>query len=145
MEFGSKFFPGKKLRNDPEIVGDHNGAHRLEMPRDHPRVVYHSRYQIQSWRANWDVSLILSNYPPANPSSDDIIAIIDYVCGYACKDSEPTGATADLFKDMVNAVDATNADQVTGKSMCAKILIKTVGKRDISGPEASFEMRGLAL
>ena len=91
------------------------------------------------------MSLILSNSPPDNPSTDDIIAIIDYVCGSACKDSEPTGATADLLKDMVNAVDATDADQVTGKSMCAKMLIKTVGRRDISGPEASFELSGLAL
>ena len=145
MEFGSEFRPGKKLHSVPEIVEDHNGAPRLEMPRDHPRVVQHSRYLMQSWRANGDVSLILSNSPPDNPSTDDIIAIIDYVCGYACKDSEPTGATADLFRDMVNAVDAADADQVTGKSMCAKMLIKTVGRRDISGPEASFELSGLAL
>ena len=145
MEFGSEFRPGKKIHSTPEIVEDHNGAPRLEMPRDHPRVVQHSRYQLQSWRANGDVSLILSNSPPDNPSTDDIIAIIDYVCGYACKDSEPTGATSDLFKDMVNAVDAGDADQVTGKSMCAKMLIKTVGRRDISGPEASFELSGLAL
>ena len=145
MEFGSEFCPGKKIHDSPEIVEDHNGAPRLEMPRDHPRVVQHSRYQLQSWRANGDVSLILSNSPPDNPSTDDIIAIIDYVCGYACKDSEPTGATSDLFKDMVNAVDAGDADQVTGKSMCAKMLIKTVGRRDISGPEASFELSGLAL
>ena len=145
MEFGSEFRPGKKLHSVPEIVEDHNGAPRLEMPRDHPRVVQHSRYLMQSWRANGDVSLILSNSPPDNPSTDDIIAIIDYVCGYACKDSEPTGATADLFRDMVNAVDAADADQVTGKSMCTKMLIKTVGRRDISGPEASFELSGLAL
>ena len=67
------------------------------------------------------------------------------VCGYACKDSEPTGATGDLFKEMVNTVDAAYADQVTGKSMCAKMLIKTVGRRDVSGPEASFQLSGLAL
>ena len=67
------------------------------------------------------------------------------MCGYACKDSEPTGATADLFRDMVNAVDAADADHVTGKSMCAKMRIKTVETRDISGPEASFELSGLAL
>ena len=77
------------------------------------------------------MSLILSNSPPDNPSTD-IIAIIDYVCGYACKDSEPTGATADLFRDMVNAVDAADVDQVTGKSMFVKMLIKTLGRRDIS-------------
>ena len=145
MECGSEFCPGKKLRNYPEIVGDHNGAPRLEIPRDHPCVVQHSRCQIQSWRGNGDVSLILSNSPPDNPSTDDIIAIIDHVCGYACKDSETTGATADLFNDMVNAVDATDADQVMGKSMCAKMLIKTVGRRDISGPESSFELSVLAL
>ena len=145
MESGSHFHAGKKLRNSPEIVEDHNGAPRLEMPRDYPRLVQHSRYQLQSWRVNGDVSLILPNSPPDNPSTDDIITIIDYVCGYACKDSEPTGATADLFKDMVNAVDATDADQVTGKSMCAQMLIKTVGRRDIGGPEASFELSGLAL
>ena len=145
MEFGSEFQPGKKLRNAPDVVEDHNGAPRLEMPRDHPRVVQHSRYQVQSWRANGDVSVILSSSPPDNPSTDDIIAIIDYVCGYACKDSEPTGATADLFKDMVNTVDIADAGQVTGKSICAKMLIKTVGRRDISGPEASFELSGLAL
>ena len=101
MEFGSEFHPGKKLRREPEIVNDHNGAPGLEMPRDHPRVIQHSRYQLQSWRANGDVSLILSNSSPDNPSTDDIIAIINYVCGYTCKDSEPTGATADLFEDMV--------------------------------------------
>ena len=45
----------------------------------------------------------------------------------------------------MNAVDAGDADQVTGKSMRAKMLIKTVGRRDISGPVASFELSGLAL
>lgn len=112
---------------------------------DHPCASQHSSYQLQSWRANGDVSLILSNSSPDNPSTDDIIAIIECVCGYACKDSEPTAATSDLFEDMVNAVDAADADQVTGKSICAKMLIETVGRRDVSGPEASFELSGLAL
>ena len=104
MEFGSEFHQGKKLHREPEIVNDHNGTPRLEMPRDHPRVIQNSSYHLQWWRANGVVNLILSNSSPDNPSTDDIIAIIDYVCGYACKDSEPTGATADLFEDMVNAV-----------------------------------------
>jgi len=41
MEFGSEFCPGKKLHGEPEIANDHNGAPRLEMPRDHPRVIQH--------------------------------------------------------------------------------------------------------
>ena len=63
MEFGREFFPGKKLKKDLEIVGGHNGAPRHEMPRGHPPVVQHSRYLLQSFRANGDVSLILSNPP----------------------------------------------------------------------------------
>ena len=129
MKFGSEFCLGKKLHSEPEIGNDHNGALRLEMPRNNPRVIQHSTYQSQSWRANGDVSLILSNSSPDNPSADDIIAIIDYICGYACKDSEPTGAVTDLFEDIVNAVDTSDAEQVTGKSICAKMLIKTVGRR----------------
>ena len=78
---------------------------------------------IQSWKAISDVNLIIYNSPLDNPSTDEIMAIDDYVCGYACKDSEPTGATAYLFKNMVNAVDAADADKVTGKSMSAKMLI----------------------
>lgn len=110
MEFGSEFQPGKKLRSAPDIVRDRNGAARLEMPQDHPRLVQHSRYQRQFSRANGEVSLILSSSLPDNPSTDDIMAIIDYVCGYACKDNEPTGATADLFQDMINAVDMTDTN-----------------------------------
>ena len=51
----------------------------------------------------------------------------------------------DLFKDMTNAVDLTDANQVSGKSVCAKMVIKTVGRKYISGPEASFQLSGLAL
>ena len=79
MEFGSEFHPGKKVRNSPEIVEDQNRAPHVEMPRDHPRLVQHSRYQLQSRRANGDVSLILSNSPQDNTSTDDIIAVIDFV------------------------------------------------------------------
>lgn len=48
MEFGIEFCPGKKVHIGPEIMEDHNGAPRLEMARDHPRIVQHSRYQMQS-------------------------------------------------------------------------------------------------
>ena len=53
------------------------------------------------------------------------------------------GATVVLFKDMVATTDS--ADEVSERSICAKLLMKTVGRRDISGPEASFELSGLSL
>jgi hypothetical protein len=43
MEFGSKYSPGKQLREIPAIATDRNGSMRLEMARDHPMLVQHSR------------------------------------------------------------------------------------------------------
>ena len=51
----------KPLRNVPAIVKDRNKALRLEMARDHPLLVQHSKCHTQAWRANGDISLILSN------------------------------------------------------------------------------------
>jgi len=75
MEFGSEFHRGKEPCDTGVIVKERNGALRLELPRDHPRVINHSRYQLQSWRANGDVSLIISNSDPDTPSANDIIAV----------------------------------------------------------------------
>ena len=58
MEFGGEFRPGKKVQNCTEIVEDHNKAPRLEMPRGH-RLVQHSCYQLQSWRADGDVVVVV--------------------------------------------------------------------------------------
>ena len=65
-------------------------------------LVQNSRLHAQGWRANGDISIIVSKSDPANPSIDEILATEKYVTGYACKENQPTGAIADLFQDMVN-------------------------------------------
>ena len=97
-------FP-KELRSSPALVKDRNGSLRLEMERDHPVLVQHSKFHTQGWRANGDISLILSKSDPSNSSVDDILATEKYITGYACKGNEPTGALSDLFSDMVNNCD----------------------------------------
>ena len=131
MEFGSNENPGKSLRSEPEIVTDRNGSLRLEMNRDLPALVQHSRFHTQGWRANGDISIILSKSNPDNPSVNEIIASEKYVSGYACKGNEPTGAAQDLFNDMVNSADSSDVD---AKSLCTMLLMNTV-KRDISSVE----------
>jgi hypothetical protein len=59
-----------------------------------------SRLHAQGWRANGDMSIIVSKSDPANPSIDEILATEKYVTEYACKGNQPTGAIADLFQDM---------------------------------------------
>jgi hypothetical protein len=112
------------------------------MARDHPMLVQHSRFHTQGWRANGDISLILSKSPPENPSVNGIIATEKYVSGYACKGNQPTGAIVDLFNDMVNcAGESTGAST---KSLCNKLLMGIV-KRDIPAVEASYELSSLPL
>ena len=142
MEFGSKNSPGKLIRSTPEIVKDRNGSMRLEMERDHPMLVQNSRYLTQGWRANADMSVILSKNGSKNPSVNEILGPEKYITRYACKGNAPTGAVADLFQDLVNCADSTTA--ATGKAVVTKLLMNTV-KRDVSAVEASYELSSLPL
>jgi hypothetical protein len=81
MDFGTTSNPGKELRSSPALVKDRHGSLRLELERDHPTLVQHSRYHTQAWRANGDVSVILSKSNPENPSINEIIATEKYVSG----------------------------------------------------------------
>ena len=142
MEFGTESSPGKEIRETPALVKDKNGSLRLEMSRDHPSLVQHSRFHTQGWRANGDVSLIISKSDPENPSVEEILSVEKYVSGYACKGNQPTGAVVDLFNDLVNCADESTG--ATAKSICTKLLMQTV-KRDISAVEASFELSRIPL
>ena len=97
IEFGSESSPGKELRDTPTLKTDKYGSLRLEMARDHPILVQHSKFHTQGWRANGDVSLIHSRSDPDNPSVDEIIGVEKYVTGYACKGYQPTGSIVELF------------------------------------------------
>ena len=142
MEFGTESNPGKQIREKPAIVKDKNGCQRLEMPRDHPLLVQHSQFHTQAWRANGDISIIISKSEPKNPSVDEIIACEKYISGYACKGNQPTGALVDLFNDLVLSTEENSGND--GKHLCTKLLMETV-KRDISAVEASYEICGLPL
>ncbi|XP_061185108.1 uncharacterized protein LOC133193154 [Saccostrea echinata] len=142
MEFGTEDNPGKTLCSKAAVVRDKNGSLRLEMERDHPQIVQHSQYHTQGWRANGDVSIILSKSNPENNSVDEIIATERYVSGYACKGNQPTGALVDLFYNLANNQDENSG--ANAKSICTKLLMNTV-KRDISSVEASFELSCLPL
>lgn len=65
-------------------------------------LVQHSRYRTQGWRANGDISVIISKIDPANPSVNEIISTERYITGYACRGNQPTRAVIDLFNDEIN-------------------------------------------
>ena len=77
MEFGTESSPGKEIRETPALVKDNNGPLRLEMSRDHPSLVQLSKFHTlgsQGWRANGDISLIISKSDPENPSIEEILS-----------------------------------------------------------------------
>lgn len=93
------------------------------MPRDHPMLVQQSMYRTQGWRANGDISLILSKSSPANSSNEDIIATEKCITGYACKGNEPAGAVMEFFNDTANSADESTG--ASAQSVCTKLLMKT--------------------
>ena len=88
MEFGKTSAQGKKIQSYPSLVKDRNGSLSLEMTREYPMLVQHSRFHTQGWRANGNISLILSKSNPDNPSVNEILATEKFLTGYACKGSQ---------------------------------------------------------
>ena len=44
-----------------------------------------STLQLQSWRANCDVELLLYNSDPYNPNLSEFVKVVDYVVSYITK------------------------------------------------------------
>ncbi len=136
MDYGSESKPGKELRSEHALIKDKRGSLRLEMKRDHPMLVQHSRFHAQGWRANGDMSIIVNTSDPQCPSVQDIVAVEKYVSGYACKGNEAIGGSLDLFNDVINA---TNSLSTTSQALCTKLIMNSI-KRDISSIEAAYDI-----
>uniref|UniRef100_A0A8W8MJ19 Uncharacterized protein n=1 Tax=Magallana gigas TaxID=29159 RepID=A0A8W8MJ19_MAGGI len=74
------------------------------MERDHPVLVQHSKCHTQGWRANGDISLILSKSDPSNPSVDEILATKNTLQGMPAKCSK---LLMNTLKIDISSVDAS--------------------------------------
>lgn len=105
---------------------------RLELKRDHPRMLQHNRWKTQGWRANTDSQLITC----LNPS--EILALEDYLCQYQCKGAVTTDEMSSVFKKVVTAAeDSTNA-----KQLAQRMIMRLVGMRDVCAAEVHFMLSG---
>lgn len=77
--------PGYDLRTNAALIQDSRGFRKLELPRNHNRVIQSSLDLLQGWRANCDVQPILYESHPDHPDPSDIAKVTDYVVAYACK------------------------------------------------------------
>ena len=67
------------------VVNDIRGYIKLELPRNHPRIVQTSAFLLQGWRANVDIQLLLYEGDVASTSTSEISQISDYIISYICK------------------------------------------------------------
>ena len=93
--------PGEQLHQEPKIVKDKRGFKKLEMPRNHPKVVQSSIDILQSWRANCDIQIILYESDPNVVHPLEISKIADYIVTYSCKGHETLRDKREQMKTLI--------------------------------------------
>ncbi|XP_065826022.1 uncharacterized protein [Oscarella lobularis] len=99
----------------------------IEHKRNDPRVNSHNRFQLEGWRANVDMQVIVSPY-----------AVGKYIAKYATK-SEPQSAT---LKETFKMITETMSTADPARNVVSKLLMKTVGERDYSAQETCHLIMG---
>jgi hypothetical protein len=93
--------PGFQLRDEPSIVMDERQFLRLEMPRNHLRLVQTPLHVLRSWRGNCDVKILLYSSTCGEVDPEEIANVTDYVVAYACKGSETIAVEREILKDFI--------------------------------------------
>ena len=103
-----------------EIVGKRNDS----------RVNRHQQVQLQGWRANCDIQLIIDHH-----------ACIEYLAKYASKAEKMSSVARDTFVSVVNNLQ----DDSCPKSAIRKLMMKSVGERDMGIQEVMHHILSLKL
>lgn len=93
--------PGFQPRNQPAIVFDKRGFYKLEMERNHLRMVQTPLFILRGWRGNCDFRILLYSSPNGKPDAEEISTVTDYVIGYQCKGSETIKTERVLLRDFI--------------------------------------------
>lgn len=109
---------GKEVR--PEIVGKRNDS----------RVNRHQQIQLQGWRANCDIQLIIDHH-----------AYIEYLAKYASKSEKMSSVARDAFVNVVNNISKISSS----RSVIRKLMMKCVGERDMGIQEVMHQILSLKL
>ena len=98
--------------------------------RNDPRVNRHQRIQLQGWRANCDIQLVLDHH-----------ACIEYLTKYAAKAEKLLSIARDAFENVVGDV----SEKSSPKSVLQKLFIKSVGERYMGIQEGTYQILSLKL
>jgi len=112
------------------VRDDGHGQPELITKRNDSFINPHSRLQLQGWRANVDLKLILS-----------IHAALQYIAKYASK-AEPRSAA---FSEILNQILSDSEPDDLILTPVQKLLLQSVAERDISAQETCHLLHGIPL
>ena len=98
--------------------------------RNDPRLNNHQRLQLQGWRANCDIQVVI-----------DYHACVEYLAKYASKGEPRSSVMKDAFNCIVRHC---NSDSSPTK-LIKKIIMKSLGQRDYSAQETMHHLLSLKL
>ncbi|XP_066910626.1 uncharacterized protein [Clytia hemisphaerica] len=103
----------------------------IKTKRNDPRLNRHQRVQLQGWRANTDISVII-----------DYHSCVEYLTKYASKPESISCAAKDSFSYVANK---NNEHQFEGKKALKQVMMHAVGQRDMSIQEVCHQILQLKL
>ena len=103
---------------------------KLVTERNDPRINNYQELQLQGWRANCDIQLILS-----------FRDCIEYITKYAAKGEPRSNAVKESFTAIMKAAPDANSYATCLK----KLVMKTLGLRDFSAQETTHHLLSLKL
>ena len=101
---------------------------KIVTKRNDPRVNNYQRLQLQGWRANCDIQVVI-----------DYHACIQYMAKYASKPEPKSPMINNILKKILQTTDQTAQTSTVIK----KLMIKTLGERDFSAQETMHQLLSL--
>lgn len=137
--------PGFPIRMAPTLVHDLRGFKRLELPRNHRRIVASSKWLVQGWRANCDIQVLLYDCNPLYPNPDEVAKVTDYIVAYTCKGNETILEEMKQMKGLILGCKDTSGTTADVKKIAKKLLNKTSKDKLISKQECMCHLARLDL
>ncbi|XP_020897308.2 uncharacterized protein LOC110236158 [Exaiptasia diaphana] len=103
---------------------------KLVTKRNDSRLNNHQKVQIQGWRANCDIQIIIDQH-----------ACVEYLTKYAAKGEPKSPMLTNAFKSVLQSVHLNTKPHKAIK----KIMMKTIGERDYSAQETMHLLLSLKL
>ena len=99
--------------------------------RNDSRLNNHQRCQLQGWRANCDIQVVIDHY-----------AYVEYLTKYAAKGEPKSQSMKQLFRAILQNTSSENSD---AKKVSKKIAMKALCERDFSAQETMHLLMSLKL